>query len=363
MSVGGQGRRLEGFWGAYRIRYVDPLTIAVDHSIGRIVIAIACDIGECGRWRFATAGDYAAFQSMLFNGNAAILRRLEQNERRQLVQLVADHFPSVPKLTFHSSAMSCWVAFASSNSMHITKNLSLFRNNSILCPGIRTTFMLALLPGVKTPVLGRTRNFSGDVVLICRQNQKVKWIIIFIDKFSVNWRLLLFTIYIYLVRNGIFHHIYYVNGREQFVARLLKCYCLAGWYFQHDCNRTEEKNPKKKILMRLSRRKWTRSHRIPDANPHCVPLTYHFHWQLCHWEWLVTRTSVNRVDLNWQSVPAERVRVADRVNTMSSEESALSFNLVIISRECDERANCRTCWLTHIHTHARARHTGKHAKR
>lgn len=58
-------RGLKWLWGfgvgAYRIRYVDPLTVAVDHSIGRVIIAIACNIGECGRRRFATAGGYAAF--------------------------------------------------------------------------------------------------------------------------------------------------------------------------------------------------------------------------------------------------------------------------------------------------------------
>lgn len=78
------------------------------------------------------------------------------------------------RLTFHSSAMSCCVAFASSNSMHMTRNLSLFSNNVTLCPGWRTTFMLALLPGASTPVLGRTRNFSGDVVLIWKWKRKIK---------------------------------------------------------------------------------------------------------------------------------------------------------------------------------------------
>lgn len=156
---------------AYRIGYVDPLTVAVDDTIGRVIIAIACHIGECGRRRFATAGDYATFQAMLFNCNAAILRRLKWKKKHyQFYGRKA--FSQYDSVTFHSSAMSCCVAFASSNSMHITKNLSLLSNNVTLCPGWRTTFMLALLPGAKTPVLGRTRNFSGDVVLICRRKQQ-----------------------------------------------------------------------------------------------------------------------------------------------------------------------------------------------
>lgn len=70
------------------------------------------------------------------------------------------------KITFHISAISCWDAFKSFISMHMTKNLSLFSSNVMFGPGCNTTLIFALLPGGRTPVLGRTRNFSGDVVLI-----------------------------------------------------------------------------------------------------------------------------------------------------------------------------------------------------
>lgn len=68
---------------------------------------------------------------------------------------------------FHNSAISCEVVLASDdNSMHITKNLS-FVSTGIWWPCCNTTLMTAFAPGARIPVLGRTRNFSGDVVLIC----------------------------------------------------------------------------------------------------------------------------------------------------------------------------------------------------
>lgn len=54
--------------------------------------------------------------------------------------------------------------------MHMTKNLSLFSNNVTFGPDCSTTLIVALFPGVSIPVLGRTRNFSGEVVLICLKN-------------------------------------------------------------------------------------------------------------------------------------------------------------------------------------------------
>lgn len=69
--------------------------------------------------------------------------------------------------------MSCCDAFKSLISMHMTKNLSLFNSNVTFGPDCRTTLMVVLLPGVRIPVLGRTRNFSGDVVFICF-NEKTK---------------------------------------------------------------------------------------------------------------------------------------------------------------------------------------------
>lgn len=68
--------------------------------------------------------------------------------------------------TFQISAMSCCDAFKSLISMHITKNLSLSSNNVMFGPGCSTTLIFILLPGGSIPVLGRTRNLSGDVVLI-----------------------------------------------------------------------------------------------------------------------------------------------------------------------------------------------------
>lgn len=68
-------------------------------------------------------------------------------------------------LTFQMSAMSCCDAFKSAISMHMTKNLSLFRW-SVSGPDWRTTLIVMLVPGARMPVLGRTRNFSGDVVFI-----------------------------------------------------------------------------------------------------------------------------------------------------------------------------------------------------
>lgn len=38
---------------------------------------------------------------------------------------------------------------------------------------------------------------------------------------------------VYLVRNGIFDDVRYVDGAQQLVACLLKCDCLGGRYFQH----------------------------------------------------------------------------------------------------------------------------------
>lgn len=51
----------------------------------------------------------------------------------------------------------------------MTKNLSLFSNKVIFGPDCRTTLMVTAAPGVSKPVLGRTRNFSGDVVFIYAQ--------------------------------------------------------------------------------------------------------------------------------------------------------------------------------------------------
>lgn len=70
-------------------------------------------------------------------------------------------------VTFQISAMSCWDAFKSFISIHITRNLSLLSSNVTFGPDWRTTLMVVLLPGKSIPVLGRTRNFSGDVVFIC----------------------------------------------------------------------------------------------------------------------------------------------------------------------------------------------------
>lgn len=71
-------------------------------------------------------------------------------------------------LTLHNSLMSCGLVFeASSSSMHMTRNLSLLSVANVLLPWTNTTLILLLAPGGRTPVLGRTRNFSGDVVLIC----------------------------------------------------------------------------------------------------------------------------------------------------------------------------------------------------
>lgn len=69
--------------------------------------------------------------------------------------------------TFHNSVMSCKLVLASElNSMHMTRNLSLF-NVANSWPCCRTTLILVVAPGASTPVLGRTRNFSGEVVFIC----------------------------------------------------------------------------------------------------------------------------------------------------------------------------------------------------
>lgn len=75
---------------------------------------------------------------------------------------------------FQISAISCWDAFKSFISIHITRNLSLLSNNVTFGPDWRTTLMVALLPGKSIPVLGRTRNFSGDVVFICAENEPEK---------------------------------------------------------------------------------------------------------------------------------------------------------------------------------------------
>jgi hypothetical protein len=64
--------------------------------------------------------------------------------------------------TFHSWAKSWFISLASMTVL-ITRNLSRDRPPSWK-PGKRVTCTVARAPGVKQPTLGRTRNFSGDVV-------------------------------------------------------------------------------------------------------------------------------------------------------------------------------------------------------
>lgn len=77
------------------------------------------------------------------------------------------------------SAISCCDAFKSSISMHITRNLSLFKSNVTFGPDCNTTLIDAFAPGANIPVLGLTRNFSGEVVLIwLKKSNEQKTIII-----------------------------------------------------------------------------------------------------------------------------------------------------------------------------------------
>lgn len=171
---------------------------------------------------------------------------------------------------------------------------------------------------------------------------------------------------IYLVRNGIFHHICYVDGAEQFIARLLKCDCLTGRYFQHDCKTNERKRKtynEIKCKQTNARARPHASHRYKSRWDFSRTI-YHFHWQLCRWELLVTRTSVNRVDLNWQSVPAVE-RESDKawetkIYRYIHTKKVLLFSLVIISHGWTERTDgfthTRALSLSRSHSQTHAAH-------
>lgn len=76
------------------------------------------------------------------------------------------------QVTFHSSATSWeFVDISLPRPMHMTRN---FSRLSVLMvwPCCRTTFTVADAEGASTPVLGRTRNLSGAVVLICNTREK-----------------------------------------------------------------------------------------------------------------------------------------------------------------------------------------------
>lgn len=75
-------------------------------------------------------------------------------------------------LTFHSSVNSCADNSVDSIGILITKNLSRESPPSWK-PGNKDTVMVARSPGFKHPTLGRTRNFSGEVVFICHRNVTV----------------------------------------------------------------------------------------------------------------------------------------------------------------------------------------------
>jgi hypothetical protein len=67
--------------------------------------------------------------------------------------------------TFQSSASSCVVISAELTGKFIMRNLSLVSAGDWKS-GCSTTLMVTDAVGTNVPVLGRTLNFSGDVVLI-----------------------------------------------------------------------------------------------------------------------------------------------------------------------------------------------------
>lgn len=108
-----------------------------------------------------------AFQSVLFDGSIVTLCTLD-NFLKRIYRFRFNIKKMDIGTTFHNSAISCEPVFESGpSSMHMTRNLSLF-STVIWWPCCKTTLMAELAPGAKTPVLGRTRNLSGDVVFTCR---------------------------------------------------------------------------------------------------------------------------------------------------------------------------------------------------
>lgn len=82
-------------------------------------------------------------------------------QRRRCCSILADDVD----VFFHNS-VKCCVSVGSSapRLIHITRNLSRFH----VWPWLKITLIVCVPPFVRTPLDGRTRNFSGAVVLICK---------------------------------------------------------------------------------------------------------------------------------------------------------------------------------------------------
>lgn len=72
--------------------------------------------------------------------------------------------------------------------------------------------MIEFAPGARIPVLGRTRNFSGDVVLICE---------ILVNSLN-GLELLEMNGYTYFIRNRCLNDIGNINHSDQFVTGFCK---------------------------------------------------------------------------------------------------------------------------------------------
>lgn len=233
---------------AYRIRHVDPLAITIDDSIGRVVVAVASNIGVCWRRWITAAGGYAALQTMLFNGHAAILCRLNEEEieisficNRKSLSRGDSHLPQFGNIllcgirVFQFHAHHQEFVFVEEQ-RHVVARL---KNDIYIGTAARWQNSGAWS---NTKLLRRSRldlrTFhkarKKEINLIAHRGYRPMSI-------GTNW------IFVYLVCNGIFHHICNVNGAEQFIARLLKCDCLTRRYFQHDCKRRRTKQIHNKI--------------------------------------------------------------------------------------------------------------------
>lgn len=83
-------------------------------------------------------------------------------QRRRCCSMFADDVD----VFFHNSVKCCWsVGSSGPRFIHITRNLSRFQ----VWPWLKITLIVCVPPLVRTPLDGRTRNFSGAVVLICNK--------------------------------------------------------------------------------------------------------------------------------------------------------------------------------------------------